>query len=124
MKKVMVAKTLLIIANTLFALALLLIYPNFGKVDQMLTSRAVYILQTCSTIDTNQLARYLSENGLASPFDDPMRLLEERAHVTFGIWTWVLIPAACLLLANAILIEICWKRQSIDKGDRPTPPAN
>ena len=113
-QKHMIVKTILITVNTLFAVFLFFTYPSFSKMHQKQTSYAVTVLQESSALDTNQLARYryIEASRLGANVPDPMTVLKEDFGMT--ICNVFIIPALCLVLANVILMSICWKRRPAD----------
>ena len=107
----MIAKTILMTVNVLFALYLFSSVIAMGKVQQQTTYYALKMIYESGALDTNALSRYISSARDTTVGYDPMTSLRTNGCATVQRFDYVVVPALCVLLANVIVMGFYWKRR-------------
>jgi hypothetical protein len=121
--KSMIAKTVLITLNVLFAYCILFEgFMSFAKSDNSGASFALRNLKESGAVDTNGLAAYMREHYALSTYESPMECMARRVDLTGDILKIFILPSLCLLLLNVVLMGACWKRPKPEGDGTKTSP--
>lgn len=103
-------KGVLVLLNSICAIALMLMYPVFGKSDQQVARLTLMALQESGSLDTNVLARYAT-SGAWRLSEPPMDCMARRSYIAWQIGLMFVFPSGVVMIVNALLIDLFWKKQ-------------
>ena len=111
-------KTVLVVLNLLFALALFHFYFRFSYVETQHSHHALWTVQKSGALNTNTLAQYVASQNIKVP---PWEILENSTNITSGIFISFILPAIGMCIFNAVVMAIYWKPKCSNKVRNEMP---